>query len=183
MGAVPPTVAPQRVRDVTPADVPEIARIYNHYVEHTVITFEVDPVSTQAMMERVATVQAKRLPWLVWVEEARVLGYAYATTFRDRAAYRHTVETTVYLDPEATGRGGGGALYDAILDQLEKRGVRLVVGGIALPNAASVALHESRGFGHVGTFTGIGRKHGRWIDVGFWQKQLAGPADPDVKST
>ena len=101
-----------------------------------------------------------------------VVGYAYATRWRARAAYRESVESSVYLAPEATGRGLGRALYDVLLPELRGSGLHAVIGGITLPNAASVALHEALGFTHVGTFREVGYKFGRRIDVGYWQKQL-----------
>ncbi len=165
------------IRDAIPEDSRSIAAIYNHYIEHTVITFEVDPVSADAMRARVGKVQVAGFPWLVWESDDAVLGYAYASQFRERAAYRHSAEATIYLAPDATGEGIGSALYRALIERLRAAGTHLVVGGIALPNDASVGLHESLGFTRVGAFSEIGRKFDRWIDVGFWQLRL--DADDD----
>ena len=162
------------IRDATPADAAAVATIYNHYIEHTVITFEVDVLTEDDMRARIAKIQGASYPWLIWEDGGQVLGYAYASQFRDRAAYRHSAEATVYLAPDATRRGIGSALYGGLVSRLRAGGAHLVVGGIALPNEASVALHESLGFTRVGTFSEIGRKFDRWIDVGFWHLRLDG---------
>jgi phosphinothricin acetyltransferase len=160
------------IRDAAPADAAEVAAIYNHYIAHTAITFEVDTLSDDGLRARIAKVQGAGYPWLVSEHDGRVEGYAYASQFRDRAAYHHTAEVTVYLAPEATGRGVGASLYRALIDRLRAMEIHLVVGTIALPNEPSVGLHESLGFRHVGTFSEIGRKFDRWIDVGFWELRL-----------
>jgi phosphinothricin acetyltransferase len=162
----------EMIRDAAPADAAAVAAIYNHYIEHTVITFEVDALGDDDMRARIAKVQSAGYPWLVWDEAGEVRGYAYARQFRDRAAYEHSAEATVYLALGATRRGIGSALYGELVSRLRAGGTHLVVGGIALPNEASVALHESLGFTRVGTFNEIGRKFDRWIDVGFWQLGL-----------
>jgi phosphinothricin acetyltransferase len=160
------------IRDASPADAPDVAAIYNHYIAHTVITFEVDVLSDDDLRARIAKVQGAGYPWLVSESDGRVEGYAYASQFRDRAAYQHSAEATVYLAPDATGRGVGSTLYRALTERLRAMGIHLVVGGIALPNDASVGLHESLGFRRVGAFSEIGRKFDRWIDVGFWELRL-----------
>ena len=126
------------------------------------------------MRARIAKANGAGYPWLVWEDGGQVLGYAYASQFRDRAAYRHSAEATVYLAPDATRRGIGSALYRELIARLRAGGAHLVVGGVALPIEASVALHEALGFTRVGTFSEIGRKFDRWIDVGFWQLRLDG---------
>jgi phosphinothricin acetyltransferase len=163
------------IRDARPADAAAIAAIYNHYIEHTVVTFEVDVLTDDDMRARIAKVQGSGLPWLVWDEGGTVRGYAYASKFRDRAAYRFSPESTVYLAPDAVRQGIGTALYGELVSRVRLAGNHLVLGAVALPNEASVALHESLGFTHVGTFSEVGRKFGRWIDVGFWQLRLDGP--------
>lgn len=156
------------LRHCTPSDAAAIVQIYNHYVRETFITFEEDPVSVDEMARRITEVTA-RYPWLVWEESGALAGYAYATLWKSRTAYRHSVEATIYLERGMTGRGIGVRLYGALLRELEKMGVHSVVGGAALPNAASVALHEKLGFSKVAEFSEIGRKHGRWVDVAYWQ--------------
>ncbi len=156
------------VRPAIAADAAALAGIYNHYVRDTVVTFEEEPVPTAEMARRVAEVQA-RWPWYVIDDGGAVVGYAYASAWKMRTAYRHSVESTVYLAPGVTGRGFGTLLYGALLSQLERDGLHCVIGGIALPNAASVALHEKCGFRKVAQFHEVGFKSGRWIDVGYWE--------------
>lgn len=156
------------LRHCTTTDAPAVARIYNHYIRETVITFEEEPVSDAEMERRIAEVTS-RFPWLVWEESGRLMGYAYAARWKARAAYRHSVEATIYLDPDSTGRGIGTHLYAALIGELRETGVHSVVGGAALPNAASVALHERLGFSKVAEFSEIGRKHGKWVNVAYWQ--------------
>ena len=160
------------VRSASPVDAEAIARIYNYYVENTVITFEEEPVRVDAMAARVAEIQALSLPWLVAEIDSKVLGYAYAGKWKVRSAYRHSVETTIYLEHGHEGRGIGKTLYAALLPLLRARGIHVAIGGAALPNAASVALHEALGFEHVATFREVGFKHGRWVDVAYWQLVL-----------
>jgi len=156
------------LRPCTPADAAALARIYNHYIASTVVTFEEVALTADEMARRVTEVTA-RYPWLVWEEAGEVVGYAYASPWKSRAAYRHAVESAIYLDPGWTGRGIGTRLYAALLEELRARGVHCVVGGVSLPNPASVALHERLGFAPVGEFREIGFKLGRWVHVGYWQ--------------
>lgn len=160
------------IRAAAASDAQAICAIYNHYVATTTISFEEQAVSAQEMEGRIGDVQAGGLPWLVLVAGEQVVGYAYATRWRARAAYRHSVESSVYLHREATGRGWGKALYKALLDELRQRPVHTVIGGIAQPNEPSVALHESLGFVKVAHFEKVGLKFDRWIDVAYWQLQL-----------
>lgn len=154
-----------------PEDAAEIAGVYNHYVETTAISFETSPVSVETMAARIQSNTAT-YPWLVWREDGRVLAYAYATRWRERAAYARSVETTVYAHEEARGRGLGRQVYSALLDRLTEGGWGLAIGGIALPNEASVALHERLGFAKVAHFPQVGEKFGRLIDVGYWARPL-----------
>lgn len=162
------------IRDATGKDAEAICAIYNPYIADSTITFEVEPVSTEAMRERIADVCAK-YPWLVFEQQNRIAGYAYATAWRPRAAYRHTVESTVYLAPDFVRQGMGKSLYQELIKRLRGLAVHRVIGGIALPNAASVALHEGLGFKKVAHFGEVGRKFDRWIDVGYWELPLEGP--------
>jgi len=161
------------IRPATPADAGAICAIYNHYIATTTISFEEDPVAEAEMAQRIADVCAAGLPWRVAEVGGAVVGYAYATKWRVRPAYRHSVESTVYVDREHAGRGIGRALYAALLDALRARGLHLVIGGIAQPNEASVGLHEALGFRKVAHFSEVGMKFGRWIDVGYWELKLA----------
>jgi L-amino acid N-acyltransferase YncA len=159
------------LRNATATDAPHICAIYNHYVEHTPITFEEEPVAAEAMARRVDAVQCQ-FPWLVAVEGTEILGYAYASKWRERTAYRYSAETTIYLRPEVTGKGFGSILYQELMTQLRQRRMHALFGGIALPNASSVALHEKLGFRQSGHLREVGRKFGHWIDVGYWQLLL-----------
>jgi phosphinothricin acetyltransferase len=160
------------LRSASPADAASICAIYNPYLATTAITFEEEAVSAHDMAQRIADVHAARLPWLVLEVDGNIAGYAYATKWRVRPAYRHSVESTIYLDEAFVGRRLGRALYNALLEELRKRELHMVIGGIALPNESSVGLHEALGFRKAAHFTEVGIKFGRWIDVGYWELKL-----------
>jgi phosphinothricin acetyltransferase len=157
------------MRDIEPEDAAHVCRIYNHYVQNTTITFEEEPVSVEQMRTRTEEIHALGLPWIVCCEADAVIGYAYASKWKARSAYRHSVESTVYVEKDRVGRGVGSALYAELLSRLRQTPVHAVVGGIALPNEASIRLHERLGFRKIAHFAQIGFKFGRWIDVGYWQ--------------
>jgi len=157
------------LRPATPADAAAIADIYNHYVLNSIVTFEEEAVSTDDMAGRIREILGAGLPWLVWNEKGRVLGYAYASKWKSRCAYRYAAEATVYLDQTATGRGIGTKLYVALFDRLKREKFHSVIGGVALPNPASAALHETLGFQKVAHFKEVGWKFEKWIDVGYWE--------------
>jgi len=160
------------IRDAVDGDAAAIAAIYNVHVRDTIVTFELDEVDAAEMMRRMAQVRALGLPWLVLEERGDVIGYAYAGQWKARAAYARTVESSIYLADAACGRGLGKQLYVALIERLHAHGIHAVIGGVSLPNAASVALHERLGFEAVGAFREVGWKFGRWIDVGYWQARL-----------
>jgi L-amino acid N-acyltransferase YncA len=160
------------LRPATPADAASIAAIYNHYVLHTVVTFEEDAVNETEMAQRISEVLGAGRPWLVWDENGRVLGYSYASGWKSRCSYRFSLETTVYLDPHATRRGLGTKLYAALIEALRQTKTHALIGGVALPNAGSVALHEKLGFQKIGHFKEVGWKFDQWIDVGYWELVL-----------
>lgn len=160
------------VRPVEASDAGAIAAIYNPYVAGTVISFEETPVAEAEMAGRIAAVLAVPLPWLVAEVDGRVAGYAYATVWKARPAYRFSAEITVYLGPEFAGLGIGSMLYERLLPELQARGVHTVLACIALPNAASVALHEKFGLRQAAHYAEVGFKLGRWVDVGYWQRVL-----------
>jgi len=159
------------IRPVTDADVQDICNIYNFFVENTAISFEEKIISYNEMEQRIAT-QSIDHPWLVYEDEGKVVAYAYATKWKVRSAYRFTLESTIYMSEDCSGKGIGTKLYQALFDELETRSVRSVMAVIALPNAASVGLHEKMGFEKVAHFKEVGYKHKKWIDVGYWQKML-----------
>jgi phosphinothricin acetyltransferase len=156
------------IRPCRESDAAGVCDIYNHYVRETVITFEEEPVSAHEMAERIRDVSA-RWPWLVAEEAGMIVGYACATPWKTRSAYRFAVESTVYVAHDALGRGIGSRLYEALIAELRDRGAHCVIGGVALPNPASVALHERFGFRKLAHFEEVGWKLGRWVDVAYWE--------------
>ena len=161
-----------KIRGAEPGDALTIAQIYNHYVRESVITFEEDPVTTAEVARRLAEVRSASLPWLIAEDSGQISGYAYATRWKNRTAYRFSVEITVYVAPGCTSRGIGSLLYGKLLPVLQAQSIHAVLGAIALPNEASVAFHEKFGFRKVAQFREVGFKFNRWIDVGFWQRTL-----------
>ncbi len=153
------------IRTVRPDDGAQICSIYNRHVTDSVVTFEETAITPSEMAGRI---RATALPWLVIEEGGVVAGYASASPWKTRASYRYTVESSVYVDPRFQRRGHGHRVYAALLDELRSRGVHAVIAGIALPNPASIALHEALGFVASGTLPEVGRKFDRWIDVGYW---------------
>ncbi len=160
------------IREAEEYDGEATAAIYNHYVAQTIVTFEEEPVQADEMRFRIDQVRSVSLPWLVAEQDGRVVGYAYASPWKPRSAYRFSVESTVYLTPERVRCGVGSTLYLRLLSMLQLRGIHSVVGGIALPNEASIAFHEKFGFSKVAHFRQVGFKFNRWIDVGCWQLVL-----------
>ena len=156
------------IEPATKDDAAEICEIYNHYVLETPITFEEQPVVLDEMVKRIEGTLPS-LPWLVFRDAGAIRGFCYSSPWKGRSAYRHSVELTIYLRAECVGRRFGSQLYETILRQLRERQIHTVIGGIALPNQASVALHEKFGFTKVAHFKEVGYKLGRWIDVEYWQ--------------
>ncbi len=166
------------IRAARDHDFDAITSITNYYIETSTIHFAYQPVTRRAIHELWRTASG-RYPWLVAEEAGMVAGYAKAGTWRDRAAYAWTAEVGLYVRHDARGRGLGRALYAELLAELARRGFRSAIAGITLPNDPSIALHRALGFEPVGTVRDAGWKHGRWCDVGFWQKRLAtGPDGP-----
>jgi phosphinothricin acetyltransferase len=153
-------------------DAGAVAAIYNHYITETIVTFEEEAITASEMETRMRAVQSASLPWLVAELSDGVVGYAYASKWKTRSAYRFSTEVTVYLDHRRVGGGIGSSLYARLLDVLKASGCHAAMGGIALPNDASVRLHEKLGFRPVALFREVGFKFNRWIDVGYWQKML-----------
>ncbi len=159
------------IRNATINDAGALSRIYNHYIESTVITFEEELIDADEMGRRVEKVTAS-YPWLVWEEGGVVLGYAYASRWRERAAYRFACELTVYLHRDATGKGLGPRLYIKLIEELKERGFHSLLGCVTLPNPASEKLHARLGFEKVAHFHEAGYKFDRWLDVGYFEKIL-----------
>ncbi|MEP4052749.1 MAG: N-acetyltransferase family protein [Litorimonas sp.] len=158
------------IRDAGPGDAVEIAEIYNHYVINTVVTFEEDPIDANEIKSRIATAKTGALPYIIYESEGDgVIGYAYASKWKGRCAYRYSVEVSVYLAHGKTGHGTGSKLYAELFGRLSSLGYHVAIGGISLPNPASIALHEKFGMTKTAHFSEIGFKFGKWVDVGYWQ--------------
>jgi phosphinothricin acetyltransferase len=156
------------IREATFSDASAITAIYNHYILNTTITFELYPITRGETIKRME--KYKEIgPYLVYEENGEVIGYAYVSRFRERQAYEHSVESSIYLKNGCGGKGLGTKLYVELLSQVSSQR-HTVIGGIALPNEASIRLHEKCGFRKVAHFSEVGRKFGKWIDVGFWQR-------------
>ncbi len=166
------------IRTARPDDAAAVHAIYAPIVAHSAISFELVAPSVDALRGRIVST-LERLPWLVSEDDdARVDGYVCASRHRERAAYRWSVDVTAYVREDARGRRVATRLYSRLFDELAALGYFQAFAGIALPNAASVALHESVGFVHVGTYRDAGFRLGRWHDVGWWQRPLQAPAAP-----
>lgn len=158
-----------KVRLVTSEDANAICDIYNFYVANTTITFEEKNVDLVEMRRRIEN-YITYYPWFVCEVDNQLVGYAYATKWKERTAYRHSAEITVYLKNDSVGSGYGTALYKELLSALCKTECHTILAGIALPNESSIKLHENFGFKKVAHFEAVGFKFGKWIDVGYWQK-------------
>jgi phosphinothricin acetyltransferase len=170
---VPLPIASSRnpaIRPVTEDDAARLAEIYNPYVLETTVTFEESALTPSIMATRIAEAANARLPFLVADVTGEPAGFAYASSWKGRCAYRYSAETTVYVERSHWGHGLGTALYQALLDLLRGSGIHAVIGGIALPNEPSIRLHERLGFTQVAQFREVGFKFGKWIDVGYWQR-------------
>ncbi len=168
------------IRPAEETDAGQILAIYGPFC-YTPVSFEAEPPSEDEMRRRIASL-AERYPWLVCDDGGAVLGYAYASPHRARAAYRWSVEVSAYVADGRRRRGVGRALYTSLLRALTLQGYANAYAGIALPNPASVGLHEAVGFTPVGVYRGVGYKNGAWHDVGWWERPLAArrpePAEP-----
>lgn len=160
------------IRPAKSQDSAEIARIYNYYVQNTPITFEEKDVDQREMERRLERIRDSGKPCIVAESSQRIVGYAHAALWKERSAYRFTVELAVYLDPMHLGQGVGSDLYGVLFDELSQRGIKNAVACITLPNQASVALHEKFGMKKVAHFSKVGFKFNQWLDVGYWQKNL-----------
>jgi L-amino acid N-acyltransferase YncA len=156
------------IRHAAADDLAAITEIYNHEVDEGVATFDTQHRPITAW----ATHLADGEPLLVAVDDAGVHGYASAFHYRPKAGYRFTREVSIYVAPAGQGQGLGRRLYAALLAELATRGMHLVLAAVALPNPASIALHRACGFEEIGTMHEVGHKHGRWIDVTWWQRKL-----------
>jgi L-amino acid N-acyltransferase YncA len=160
------------IRFVRKEDANNIVDIYNYYVLNTEISFEEEAVSLEEMSKRIEE-KIKRFPWIVYEENGEVLGYAYVGKWKERPAYRHTVEDTIYVKESARGNGIGQKLFECLMEEVIKdKEVHVIIGVIALPNEKSVQIHERNGFKKAAHFREVGYKNNKWIDVGYWEKIL-----------
>jgi phosphinothricin acetyltransferase len=168
------------IRDATDRDARACAAIYAPYVTDTAISFEFEPPTPAEMAERIAAVQRTHA-WLVLEDAGRVVGYAYGSPFKARAAYRWSCEVSVYLEVGRRRTGAGRALYRELFARLAGRGYLTAVAVLTLPNDASVGLHRAMGFADVGIYRQIGWKHDTWHDIALSQRPLAAPASPPAE--
>ena len=164
--------APVTIRSATIEDAAAIADLYNYYILHSTVTFEELPVSAADMQERIA-MALEQYAWFIAEKEGQLMGYAYATAWRSRSGYRYAAESTVYVRQGAERQGIGTRLYEELLAALKVKGMHAVVGGIVLPNEASISLHEQLGYHKVAHFKEVGYKFGQWLDVGYWEILLS----------
>ena len=165
--------APVNIRACETGDIPAIGAIYGHHVLHGLASFEIVPPSIEEMARRREAVVAGGYPYLVAESGGEILGYAYASAYRTRPGYRHTVENSVYIRHDCVGRGIGGLLLDRLITDCEARGFRQMIAVIGdSGNHASIALHHRAGFAMVGIFRSSGFKHGRWVDTVLMQRVL-----------
>ncbi|WP_433479272.1 N-acetyltransferase family protein [Spirillospora sp. CA-142024] len=170
------TVPEAVIRPAGRGDPKAVAEIFTHYVSHTVITFEQTPPAVAEWRRRLDDLTGRGLPFLVADLDGEVAGYAYAGPWRPKPAYRHTVEDSIYLAPDRTGRGLGGALLGGLVNRCARAGMRQMIAVIADTGGdASTALHRRFGFTDAGRLTGVGHKHGRSIDTLLMQRALTGP--------
>jgi len=156
------------IRQVKESDSDALCRIYNKYILDTTITFEETPLQAGEMADRIKTI-TQTYPWLVYEENGRVVGYTYAGKWKERTAYRYSVETGIYIDSDCFGKGIGTILKGELLKLLKEKSIHSVICGIALPNPASIALCEKFGFKKVAHLEEVGFKLGKWVDVSYWE--------------
>jgi len=156
------------IREVHIQDAQQLVDIYNYYVLNSVVTFDDIPFESSLFEDKIKTV-ASQFPFYVYEENDEILGYAYANKWRLKPAYKHTVESTVYLKHTAVGKQIGTKLYSHLLKELKKQNYHAIIGGVSLPNDVSIKLHENLGFKKVAHYNEVGLKFNKWVDVAFWQ--------------
>ena len=156
------------IRKVKPEDARDIALIYNYYIEKSTITFETEPVSHEEMAGRIADISEK-YPYFVYEESGKVVGYCYVSSWKKKAAYQKTVESTIYIDKDFQGKGIGRILMNKLINELREKSFHVVIACITTPNPTSVKLHEELGFKQVSEFREVGYKFGKWLDIGDWE--------------
>jgi L-amino acid N-acyltransferase YncA len=160
------------IRAYHPGDIPAVTKIYGHYVRETVITFETEEPGEAEMANRFATITGKGHPLLIGEMDGKVIGYAYASTYRPREAYRFTCEDSIYLAPEAVGQGIGGRMLGRLIEEAARAGLKQMIAVITAERENSVRLHAKHGFRHVGRYEAVGFKFDRWLDIVHMQRAL-----------
>jgi phosphinothricin acetyltransferase len=165
------------IRAATPEDAEEVAAIYGHHVLHGTASYDLSPPPAEYLRAKIEAVTAAGWPFLVAERDGVVVGYAYATQFRDRDAYRFAAEDSIYVHPEWTGQGIGGALLDALIEECVAFGFRTIIAVIGGAEPGSIRLHSGRGFREVGRLKAVGWKHGGWRDSVYMQLEMRPAAD------
>jgi L-amino acid N-acyltransferase YncA len=160
------------IRPYRPEDIPAVTRIYGHYVRETVITFETEEPDEAEMANRFSTISGKGHPLLIGEMDGVVIGYAYASTYRPREAYRFTCEDSIYLAPSAVGHGIGGKMLARLIEESSKAGLKQMLAVITAERANSIRLHAKHGFRMIGTYEALGFKFDRWLDIVHMQRAL-----------
>jgi len=160
------------IRAAELSDAETLSEIYNHYILNTHVTFEEDAIDVDEMRSRLSETWSVGLPWLVAEESGKVEGFAYASKWKSRCAYRYSAEVTVYLSHLSLAKGIGTALYSQLFERLRDKSIHVVLAGISLPNDLSIALHEKIGMKKAAHFDEVGYKFGEWVDVAYWQGKL-----------
>ena len=156
------------IRKAALEDAPQIMKIYNYYVDHTIFTFDTEHAKLNEIQDKIRMAM-NIYPWIVYEVDGEILGYAYASEWKAKDGYKHSVETTVYLKNGSLKNGLGTILYQELINQLKELNFHALMGCITLPNDASIRLHEKLGFEKVGHFKEVGYKFDNWIDVGYWE--------------
>ncbi|GAA3621543.1 GNAT family N-acetyltransferase [Flavivirga jejuensis] len=159
------------IRPLNLNDTKALLDIYNYYVLNSIVTFDDEALSLDVFKDKITRINTD-YPFIVFEENNEILGYAYGSKWRPKPAYKHTVESTVYVKHDVLGKQIGSKLYTELLAQLKEQNYHIVLGGLTLPNDASVKLHENFGFKQVAHFKEVGLKFGKWLDVGFWQRRF-----------
>jgi phosphinothricin acetyltransferase len=166
------------IRDVQAGDAEAIAAIYAHHVLHGTASFEEEPPRVEAWRDKIDALESRRWPFIVAHDDGQVVGYAYATQFRDRAAYAFTCENSIYLDSAHLGQGIGRRLLERLIEAAREAGFRQMIAVIGGGEPASVALHRACGFADAGRMKSVGFKFGKWLDTVYMQRELGGESGP-----
>ena len=160
------------IRKVQLSDAEDIVNIYNYYIENTIISFETLKIDVNEETQRIKKILNNNYPFIVYEEQDMVLGYAYLSKWRERDAYKNTLETSIYVHKDYHNKGIGKILYKELINLGKAQGIHVLIGGMSIPNPQSQKLHEKLGFERVGLFKEVGYKFNKFIDVEFWQLNI-----------